>query len=79
MATEAQTVTIEKRQLGHPTWFAASRKGTVSLEQMKPADWEVNRQHHMQEVQPGTAAGHWKGWAPGRVHFSPLSDTDPHG
>lgn len=37
------TVTARKRQPGHPTWLAASRKGTVSLEKMKPTDCEVNR------------------------------------
>lgn len=37
------TVTARKRQPEHPTWLAASRKGTVSLEQMKPADCKMNR------------------------------------
>lgn len=57
-------VTAEKRQPGHPNWFATSRKGTMSLKQMKPADGKVNRQHHKQEVQPGTAEGHWRAGCP---------------
>lgn len=78
-------VTAEKQQPCHPTWFAASRKGTASLDQVKPADCKVNRQHHTQEVQPERAEGHRRAAHPAgedtelRASFGVLSNTSAHG
>lgn len=79
------TVTAEKHQPGHPIWLTASRKRAVSLEQTKPANSEVNRKCHMQEVQQGAAEGSPQGWVPSREDteckacFSLLGDAYSHG
>lgn len=80
---KVQCITAEKQQPDYPTWFTASRKRTASLKQMKPADCEVNRQCHTQELGPGTAEGRSRaedpaGWSQSTVWASVFSVTVIH-